>query len=1021
MSEETVYQALMAAERHLHRLDLLQQALLDGAGYGIALLSDDGCIRIFNRAAERMSGFDAAELIGQGNFASLLDSDELLAHAMELSAGPSRTIEPGFAVLAEMARRQALFEQEWNLLRKDGRLLPILLSVSPVDEVSRGEPGFLVIAVDISARKAAEMRLQRSDFCMRVTLENTPNVAVQWYDLAGRVLFWNSASEAFYGWPAQETIGKQLDRLTHSPEQTEDFLQALRDLARDGGHVGPIEFAVRARDGSERIVESTLFPIPGDDVAPDFVRMDIDITERRQAEREVSRQRNTLKAALQAMPGLVYLFDSGGGLIGWNENLEKFVGRVGQNLQGMLLLDMVHPDDRKLARERMRTVLRTGQMASFELRMLNAAGRAVAMLANGSRFLIDGRPCVVGAAIDVSARKMAERELARSRQRLLAHNESLKVINQLSSCLHGTLDADAIVRLTLEALQSYSRIQVFGIFIFDTEQRELRLAASRGFDEGMARDGGNLPLVGSLSGMALAQGVLVVCADVGLDGRLDPRVRRILLERGIVGAVVIPLLHAGKPLGSINLLYARRPDLDENDLETLNAIGRTVSLSLSNAYHVDQLQYQASHDILTGLPNRAVLHMHCGHLSERCSNENRRLALMLLDLDRFKEINDSLGHDVGDRLLCEIAQRLAAVAAEHRALLCRLGGDEFALLLGDLAADRPALEAAEALREALRQPFVVEELQLEVSGSIGVAFFPVDGSDSHALLRCADVAMYEAKRQGVGVGVYHRELDRHTPERLSLMADMGRAINSGQLLLHFQPKIALASGEISGFEALVRWQHPRFGLLMPGAFIPLVEVSDAIHPLTRAVLRLALDAQRCWREAGQRYPVAVNFSARNLLDEHCLTDLAALIREYCVEPGMLELEITETALMHDPNRAARLLDEIAALGIGIAVDDFGTGHASLAYLQRLPINALKIDQVFIRELAGQARDAIIVRSTIGLAHNLGLQVVAEGVEEASAEAMLRDMGCDQVQGFHYCRPKPWHEISNWLSNRPPVA
>lgn len=1017
MSEEEVYQALIATEQHVHQLDLLQQAMLDGASYAILLVNAQGRIRIFNHAAERITGYAAAEVVDQRNLAELLDAEELLAHAMELSAGQPGVVEPGFAVIAEMARRQMLFEQEWQLLRQDGRALPVLLSVTPVADIGEREPGYLAIAVDITARKAAEMRLQRSDFCMRVTLENTPNVAVQWYDLSGRVLFWNSASESFYGWPARETIGKTLDQLTHSGGQAEDFLKALRDLARDGGHIGPLEFTVRQRDGRERIVESTLFPIPGDDLAPDFVRMDIDITERRLAEKELQKQRNTLQAAMQAMPGLVYLFDADGGLLGWNANLEKFSGKSANELMGSPLLDLVHVDDRAQAQEKMRQVLRNGQMVSFEVRMVGSGGKVMPVLANGSRFLLEGRSCVVGAAIDVSARKLAEREVVRSRQRLLAQNESLKVINQLSSCLHGTLEADAIVRLTLDALKSYSRISVFGIFLFDAEQRHLSLAASHGFDDCMARDGGVLPLSGSLSGMALSQGQLVVSADVGLDGRLEPRVRRILLDRNVVGAAVIPLLHAGRPLGSINLLYAQRPDLGEHDIDTFKAIGRTVSLALANATQFHELEYQAKHDVLTGLPNRTVLHERCHWLSEICAVEEHMLALMLLDLDRFKEINDSLGHDVGDRLLCEIAQRLSGVASQHGAMLCRLGGDEFAMLIGDLDGTAPAIEAAEALRAALRQPFVVDELHLEVSGSIGVAFFPHDGSDSHALLRCADVAMYDAKHKGSGVGTYSRSLDRHTPERLALIAEMGKAINNHQLLLHFQPKIDLSTGKVTAFEALVRWKHPRFGLLMPQAFIPLTEVSEAIHPLTREVLRLALQEQSRWRERGEHYAVAVNLSARNLADERFLTDLSALLREFSVEPGMLELEVTETAFMHDPEGAARLLDQVAALGVAVSIDDFGTGHSSLAYLQRLPISALKIDQVFIRELAQKERDAIIVRSTIGLAHHLGLKVVAEGVEDAEAAELLREMGCDQVQGFHYCRPQPWRELEHWLSGR----
>jgi EAL domain-containing protein (putative c-di-GMP-specific phosphodiesterase class I) len=295
-----------------------------------------------------------------------------------------------------------------------------------------------------------------------------------------------------------------------------------------------------------------------------------------------------------------------------------------------------------------------------------------------------------------------------------------------------------------------------------------------------------------------------------------------------------------------------------------------------------------------------------------------------------------------------------------------------------------------------------------------VALFPQDGNNSHELLRSADVAMYAAKSRGGGIAFYDAVTDRHSPERLTIMADLGNAIRENQLCLDYQPKYDLGQQRITGFEALVRWQHPTLGMLRPDQFIPLAEVSDVIHSLTLAVLQQALGQQRQWKAEGHHFTVAVNISARNLIDDRCVDAIQALLRQFDTQPGELELEITETALMHDPEGAAVRLQRLAALHVKLSIDDFGTGYSSLAYLRRLPIHALKIDRLFVKDMLLNEQDASIVRSTIGLAHNLNLLVVAEGVESAEIQDLLLQMGCDQIQGYQLGRPMAWTEIRHWL-------
>jgi EAL domain-containing protein (putative c-di-GMP-specific phosphodiesterase class I) len=323
-------------------------------------------------------------------------------------------------------------------------------------------------------------------------------------------------------------------------------------------------------------------------------------------------------------------------------------------------------------------------------------------------------------------------------------------------------------------------------------------------------------------------------------------------------------------------------------------------------------------------------------------------------------------------------------------------------------------ELVDKLIEALRTPFPIGGIEARVGVSVGVAGYPEHGGDSHALLRAADVAMYQAKKMGLGMLVYDRAFDNYSEDRLALANELTHAIQDGQLRLHYQPKIDLAGGATVGFEALVRWQHPRRGLLYPGDFISLVEMSEIIHPFTQAIVDLAVADKRHLRDLGFRQPVAINLSARNLLDARCYSNLEAALKRHQLSASEIDLELTETAFMHDPDGATELMKRFAEMGTHVAIDDFGTGYSSLIYLRRLPIQALKIDQSFVTHMRENEQDRAIVRSTIALAHNLKLTAIAEGVEDAETLALLREMGCDQAQGYGLCRPQPLDRLIDWL-------
>ena len=425
------------------------------------------------------------------------------------------------------------------------------------------------------------------------------------------------------------------------------------------------------------------------------------------------------------------------------------------------------------------------------------------------------------------------------------------------------------------------------------------------------------------------------------------------------------------------------------------------------------LRSQARTDDLTGLPNRRSLYADVP--LRLAASSGRPSALLLLDLDRFKEVNDSLGHDVGDRLLVQVGRRLTQLLGAHD-LLARLGGDEFALLLSD-AGPEQAVAVAGTLRAALAEPFTLEGIALQANASVGIALFPEHGHDLTGLLRKADMAMYAAKAGRTGHQIYAGADDGRGDDRLRTLQELRTALRGDELILHYQPKVDLATGDVRGVEALVRWNHPSRGLLYPDAFLTLVEEAGLMHDLTQLVLGKALDQAALWQGGGRPLTVAVNLSASSLIDASLPARIATMIAARGLTTSNLMLEITEDFLMADRDRAHAILTLLRESGIQIAIDDFGTGYSSLSYLRDLPIDELKLDRSFVLPMADNARASTLVASTIALAHGLGLRIVAEGVEVEDAYADLARLGCDEAQGYFMSRPLPAAELDEWIARR----
>ncbi len=561
------------------------------------------------------------------------------------------------------------------------------------------------------------------------------------------------------------------------------------------------------------------------------------------------------------------------------------------------------------------------------------------------------------------------------------------------------------------------------------ETAELRLTAAADGDSGLcltaATDGAQRlerpvarAVLDDVTADVVARGEAVLLARSTRDRRL----RRWLRDRRLRDAMVAPL-HSGAGASGVLVVGNRLGDVTtfgKADLQAFETLANHASVALENGRLVDRLrleaaekEHQALHDSLTGLANRTLFGRRVQQAIAAAGSDGASVAVMLMDLDRFKDVNDTLGHHVGDLLLQQIGARLDE-ALRGSGTMARLGGDEFAVCLPRAGDDAAAVAVAGRLQAALCRPFALQGMTLDVGASIGIALCPQHGSDASTLLKRADVAMYAAKTSQSATQVYAPDRDDYSPRRLALVGELRRAIDAGELAVHYQPKADLATGAVTGVEALVRWHHPRHGFIPPDEFIPLAEHTGLIHALTRYVLRAALRQCRAWQLAGLHLDVAVNLSARSLAAGDLAGQIRALLDGAGVAASSLTLELTESSIMADPARTTAVLARLSQMGVRLAIDDYGTGYSALSYLKRLPVDEMKIDRSFICNMTGDDNDAVIVRSTIDLGRNLGLRVVAEGVEDDATWTQLRALGCDVAQGYLLTRPLTAARLEDWL-------
>ena len=853
----------------------------------------------------------------------------------------------------------------WRHHTKNGRVIDVAITAHTLPFA--GQVAGLVLAQDITLRKHAEEEVRRSEARYRTIVE-TAQEGIWQIDADDRTTFVNQRMADMLGYTVAEMLGQPL--FAFVAEDGQAAAQAGLERRRRG-EASQVDVAYRRKDGAVLWARLAANPLRGvDGQYAGALAMVADITERRQAEAALVHERDLLQTLMDTAPDTIYFKDAAARFVRVNRaqarvlgagTPDAVVGRTDFDYFPHELARELYADDQH--------VLTSGQPLVNRLEDQSAQGQGQKwILSTKMPIMRDGQITgLVGISRDITDLRAAEEALHAGEERFQAQYRGFP----LPTFTWRWIDEDWVFADCNAAADALTG---------DTLHPRLGRPATEIF-----------------ASVPDALALLRRCARTGEIVRGE---RTWLLPT-----------HPD-PRDIVETWVSVAPDLIMQHVEDVTGQRRGA----------EQLRRQAWHDSLTDLPNRALLHARIAAAlgdAPDAPDIPRPLALLLLDLDHFKEINDAFGHHYGDALLRGAADRLRGLVRAGDTV-ARLGGDEFAVLLPDADA-AGARRVADAIRTALDAPLPVEDHLLRVGTSVGIALAPAHGADGTTLLRRADMAMYAAKRGRLGVALYEPAQDQHTPERVALVGELRDAIEHGALTLHYQPQVDLTSGRICGVEALARWPHPERGLIPPDAFIPLAEQTGLIAPLTDWVLAEAIRQGREWQRAGLLLRVSVNLSMWNLHDPALPERVAALLREHELSPAWLRLELTESALMADTDRAMDVLARLSALGVGLAVDDFGSGYSSLAYLKTLPVDELKIDKGFVREMATDATDAAIVASTVALGHALGLRVVAEGIEDRATWDLLAGMGCDVAQGYHIARPLPPDALARWLREAPWAA
>ena len=969
----------------------------DQAAVGIVHTSLDGNYLQVNQKFCEMLGYTESELVGRpaAEFTHPDDREKGRQSRHLMWEGKLRN-----------------FIEEKRYVRKDGSVMWTSRTVSLARDAGGTPMYFIRVIEDITERKEIEQRY-------RATFDNAPvgimHTAVDSY----RILSANHKLAEMLGYTQEELLGMTSTEVVHPDYRFSDRAKYLDPMRNEELQSFASERKFLRKDGSSIWVNRTVSLVR--DAAGNplyFIRIVEDISERKQAEEVLVRERALLRAIIDTVPDFIYVKDVYGRFQLANKAwlAERNLGR--EDVAGKTVFDIFPPDMAERSAMQDAGIIQTGvamiekeQAVTLRRPDDTADIRWAAVTKVPMRDAAGNIVGTVGISRDITERKLSvqRREMEHAVTRVLAEAETLaEAIPKIIQTICETMGWHCGARWQIDNEAGLLRCrETWGI---DTPEIRAFVAATR------ERAVEPVPVGQGLVRRTYAARKPVWITDITRDEAFKRRA--LAAQADLHGAFGFPLIGGNEVLGVMEFFHRDAREPDDMLIQIAESIGSQIGQYMVRMQAEEAVKFVATHDALTGLPNRIMFNQRLRHALTQAERYRWRLGVFFIDLDRFKIINDTLGHEAGDHLLREVAKRLTdnLRAADT---VARLGGDEFVVLVEQVTDAHDLAGIAQKLITALSAGFRLSGEEYHVTASMGVASYPDDGADVQTLLKNADIAMYRAKEQGRNAfQFYSAQMNVHSLERLTLESGLRRALERQELVLHYQPQVDIRRGHITGMEALVRWQHPELGLVPPERFVQIAEETGLIVPLGEWVLQTACAAQGAWQALGiPAIRVAVNLSPRQFVHGDLLKDVMQALEQTRCHAAHLELEITESMVMHNPERAVELIQQLKDMGVRVAIDDFGTGYSSLAYLKRFPIDSVKIDRSFILDIPGDKGDVAITQAVIAMAHSLGLKVIAEGVETRQQFNFLRRHRCDEMQGYYFSAPLPVEQATNLLIQR----